>query len=222
MRRIGVFGGTFDPVHIGHLAAAEDAAFLLGLEQILFIPNRIPPHKQQQAVTAVVDRVAMLRVAIEDDPLFQISTIELERQGPSFTLDTLRELKHRLDPNVDLSFLTGCDSLMQLHTWHEPDRLLEEFSVVILDRPTEHSVDWPAVEVHFPHIRTQVTVVHVIQLEISSSDIRQRVATGRPIRYYVPPAVEQYIRRKALYRERATDRMNEFNVTVEEDCPRQG
>ena len=200
LRRVGVFGGTFDPVHFGHLAAAEDAAYLLSLDQVLFVPNRTPPHKPPQRITPVQHRVAMLKMAIEGNPLFLLSTVEIDRPGPSYTLDTMRRLKCECGLETELYFLTGCDSLAQLHTWHEPEQLLEEFQFVILDRPTERDVDWSVVEGHFPLIRSQIEVVHVIQLEISSSDIRQRVAAGRPIRYYVPASVEKYIGEKSLYR----------------------
>src|SRR5947209_2996384 len=134
-RRVGVFGGTFDPIHIGHLAAAHDAADLLKLDRVQFVPNARPPHKQGAVVSEAADRLAIVRLAVEDNPRFEVSDIELKRPGLSYTLDTLRALSGTIGEDSDLVFLAGCDSLKQLHTWHQPERLLEEFKVVIMDRP---------------------------------------------------------------------------------------
>lgn len=197
--RVAVFGGTFDPIHIGHLAAVQDAADALGFDHVLFVPNSRPPHKAQAPVSAADDRVAMVRLSLADAPNFALSLVEIERDGPSYTLDTMRILRARFDSDTELSFLTGCDALAQLSTWHEPQQLLDEFRVVIMDRPTRSEVPWTVVEERFPHIRRQVEIVHVAQLEISGEDIRRRVLTGRSIRYYVIPAVERYIRDQGLY-----------------------
>jgi nicotinate-nucleotide adenylyltransferase len=196
---VGVFGGTFDPIHIGHLAAAEDAAWRLGLDRVLFVPNRQPPHKEGRYVSRVEDRVAMVELAVADNPRFEVSRIELEREGPSYTLDTLREMRRRL-PDDAIRFLVGCDAVGQLHTWHEPDYLLAEFGLVVMERPTGTAVDWEGVEKRFPYIRRQVDIVDVAELDVSGHDIRRRVAEGRPIRYYVLPAVERYIMEHRLYR----------------------
>jgi nicotinate-nucleotide adenylyltransferase len=201
-RGIGIFGGTFDPVHVGHLAAVEDAAARLQLECVLFVPNHVPPHKRHQVVSDAEDRVAMVELAIADNPRFDISLLELERPGPSYTLDTLRKLRKQFGPDADLYFLVGCDALGTLHTWHEPAALLKEFRVVFMDRPTGEVIDWAAAEQHFPGIREQVSVVDVAELEISGEDIRRRVREGRPIRYYVLPAVRRYIEQRNLYRVR--------------------
>ncbi len=198
-RRIGVFGGTFDPIHMGHLAAVEDAAARLDLEQVLFVPNHVPPHKQKQVVSSPRDRIAMVELAIADNPRFSISLIEMNRPGPSYTLDTLRDLRAHLGSSVDLYFLVGCDALGALHTWHQPDALLREFRVVFMDRPIGEAIDWAKVEKRFPDIRKQVVVVDVAELEISGEDIRRRVRENRPIRYYVPPAVRRFIAEHDLY-----------------------
>lgn len=198
-RRVGIFGGTFDPIHIGHLASVEDAAHDLSLDCVLFVPNKQPPHKSNQQVADTADRVAMVERAIQDNPLFEISRIELGRDGPSYSLDTLRGLRAQLGEETDLCFLIGCDALAELHTWHEPEALLNEFQIVVMDRPIEASVDWPVIERRFPSIQQYVTVIHVVQLEISSSDIRQRVREGKPIRYYVPETVRRYIDEHSLY-----------------------
>ena len=200
-QRLGVLGGTFDPIHIGHLAAAEDVAHDLSLDRVLFVPNRISPLKMTHQVTEVNDRVKMVELAIGDNPLFEVSLVELSRTGPSYSLDTLRELR-RANPGVQIFFLVGCDALAELHRWHQPEKLLEEFELVLMDRPTGRIVEWSVPEKHFPEIRRQVQVVHVAQLEVSSSDIRDRVAAGRHIRYQVVPAVEAYIYQRGLYRQR--------------------
>lgn len=197
--RVGVLGGTFDPIHIGHLAAAEDTAQQLQLDHVLFVPNRLPPHKRDRAVTAAEDRAAMVELAIENNPRFQLSRIELDREGPSYTLDTMRQLRSTLGPDVQLFFLTGCDSLRDLHSWHEPDALLREFCLVIMDRPRPGEFPWKEVERRFPGIQNRVTFVEIPLLQISSSDLRQRAAEGRPVRYYLTPAVERYIRDRRLY-----------------------
>lgn len=195
---VGVFGGTFDPIHIGHLAAVEDAAASLGLDRVLFVPNRIPPHKQNIDVSPAEHRIAMVELSIADNFRFEMSLIEFERDGPSYTLDTLRALREEV-PEDDMVFLAGCDALDALHTWHEPETLLGEFSVVIMDRPTQSPLNWTAVEAHFPHIREHVRVVSIPQLQISGDDIRRRVREGRPIKYYVVPEVERYVRAHHLY-----------------------
>lgn len=199
MTRLGILGGTFDPIHVGHLAAAEDAAAHLSLDGVLFVPNRQPPHKEGRTVSPVADRVAMVELAVADNPRFHVSPIELQRPGPSYTLDTLRALRAELGPDTEFHFMVGCDAISQLHTWHEPDALLEEFGLVVMERPTGTAVDWSQVETRFPGIRSQVKVVDVAELEISGNDIRRRVREGRPIRYYVLPAVARYIQEHGLY-----------------------
>lgn len=203
-RRVGVFGGTFDPIHVGHLAAVEDAAARLELDRVLFVPNNIPPHKRHQAVSDAEDRLAMVELAVADNPRFEVSLTELERPGPSYTLDTLRVLRECFAGDADLYFLVGCDALATLHTWHEPATLLREFHLVFMDRPTGEVIDWEAAGRRFPGIRDQVTVVDVAELEISGADIRRRVREGRPIRYYVVPPVRRYIEQRNLYREPAS------------------
>ncbi|GAC1474283.1 MAG: nicotinate-nucleotide adenylyltransferase [Chloroflexota bacterium] len=198
--RIGIFGGTFDPIHVGHLAAAHDATWRLSLDRVLFVPNNIPPHKQDQRLSEPADRVAMVQAATADNPLFAVSRLEVERSGPSYTLDTMRQLSREFGASVQLVFLAGLDALLDLHTWREPEALLAEFGLVFLRRPGGRPFDWGPIEDRFPRIRDRVKVVPIPQLEISGSDIRERVRTGRPIRYYVTPPVEEYIVQRRLYR----------------------
>lgn len=198
--RVAIFGGTFDPIHLGHLAAVQDAADALSVDRVLFVPNSRPPHKTTVPVSAAEDRVEMVRLSISDNERFELSLVEFERDGPSYMLDTLRVVRTRLGPDSELFFLAGCDALPQLHTWHRPQELLDEFRVVIMDRPTTSEVSWAQIERGFPAIRRQVEIVHVAQLDISGDDIRRRVSTGGSIRYLVVPAVARYIVDHGLYR----------------------
>lgn len=197
--RVGVFGGTFDPIHVGHLAAAEDARGDLGLDRVMFVPNALPPHKRGNAVSPVGARVEMVRLAIADNPHFVLSLVEVERGGFSYTLDTLRELRGALPSTTRLTFLTGWEALSQLHTWHRPDEILTEFDIALIDRPIDGDADWTGAEERFPGLRSRVRVVNVPKLEISSDAIRYRVRTGLSIRYYVPEAVRTYIQTHHLY-----------------------
>jgi len=194
-----VFGGTFDPIHVGHLAAVEDAAQALGLHEVMFVPNRQPPHKAGKIVSPARDRVAMVERAIADNSRFLLSLIEQEREGPSHIVDTLQELQQYLGNSIELVFLVGCDALAELHRWYKPDELLQEFAVAVMDRPTGVAIDWSAIEHRFPEIRQQVQVVHVAQLEISGEDVRRRVREHKPIRYHVLPQVANYIFDHGLY-----------------------
>lgn len=199
--RIAVFGGTFDPIHIGHLAAVQDAVDALGIDRVLFVPNSQPPHKATLSVSPAEDRAQMVRLSLADNEQFVLSLVEFERNGPSYMMDTMRVLRERLGAGTELLFLTGCDALPQLHSWYHPDELLAEFRVVAMDRPTRSEVPWTEIEQRFPRIREQVNIVHVAQLDISGEDLRRRVRTGRSIRYLVVPAVERYIRDRGLYRD---------------------
>lgn len=199
-RHIGIFGGTFDPIHIGHLAAADDARADLALDQVLFVPNAQPPHKRGHAVGTIQDRVEMVTRAVRGHRQFEISLAEVERGGTSYTLDTLRELRASLSPDTRMTFLTGWDALSQLHTWHEPESILREFDVALIDRPLTSNIDWTEVERRFPGLSGHVRIVAVPRLEISSEEIRQRVGSGLPFRFYVPEAVYAYIEEHHLYR----------------------
>jgi nicotinate-nucleotide adenylyltransferase len=141
----------------------------------------------------------MVQLAIAGNPRFALSTAELEREGLSFTIDTLREFRRLWTADTEIFFLVGCDAIGQLHTWHLPDELLDEFGLVVMERPTGDPVDWDAAEARFPKIRDRVRVVDIVELEISGNGIRRRVVDGAPIRYYVQPAVERYIREHRLY-----------------------
>jgi nicotinate-nucleotide adenylyltransferase len=201
-RRVGVLGGTFDPIHLGHLITVAGVQDQLCLDHVLFVPNRQPPHKTEHPVTRFRDRVAMVRLAIASNPTFRLDLTEIERPGPSYAVETLRTLRARLEADRELVFILGLDALLELDTWHEPDALLAENSLVAMDRPRDDDSlagGLDALATRFPTIRSRARLVAVPGIEISSSDIRRRVAQGRSIRYLVPEAVEDYIRERGLY-----------------------
>lgn len=199
--RVGVFGGTFDPVHVGHLIAATEFRHALRLDRLLFVPAATPPHKIGQAISTDADRLAMLRLALADDPAFEISTVELDRGGTSFTSELLALLDAVLAP-VRLVFLMGADSLRDLPTWHRPDEIARLAELGVALRP-DVAVDPEAVYREVPEARGRVRLVPIPLIGVSSSDIRARVRAGAPIRYQVPAAVEAYIRERRLYLEGA-------------------
>jgi nicotinate-nucleotide adenylyltransferase len=186
LKKIGIFGGTFDPIHHGHLLLARDALEQLRLDSLLFIPAARSPHKLGQQPAAADLRTEMIRAAIEGEPRFCLDELELTRPAPSYSVDTIEELKGR-EPDSDFVYLIGEDNVAQLPTWHRFAELEKMVQFVVLDRSglkTAHP--YPAVRRH---------------LDISATDIRNRVASGRSIRYLVPPAVEAIIRERQLYRE---------------------
>jgi len=196
--RIGIFGGTFDPVHVGHLIVAADLRHALRLDRVLFVPAGRPPHKDADLVSADGDRLAMLELALADDPLAEISTVDLERPGPSYTVDLLAILRHRL-PDARLVFLMGEDSLRDLPTWRRPNEIARLADFGVAARPGV-AFDPEATYARVPAARGRVSVVETIQISISSSDIRRRVRTRAPIRHQVPRVVEEYIAERGLYR----------------------
>lgn len=189
--RIGVFGGTFDPPHIGHLIVAQDAWSALELDRVLFVPAASPPHKTGSRITPAALRLEMLRAALAGDPRFEAEDLELRRAGPSYTVDTLRELRARY-PAASLFFLLGSDQFRELHTWREPDEIARLARLVVLSRGGSEEDG----RVEFPHQRLRVT-----RIDLSATEVRARVAAGEPIRYLVPEGVAAVIEREGLYRD---------------------
>jgi nicotinate-nucleotide adenylyltransferase len=186
LKKIGIFGGTFDPIHHGHLILARDALEQLGLDSVIFIPATMSPHKPSQEPTDAGIRLEMLRAAIEGEPLFYLDAMELERPAPSYAVDTMEALTAR-EPEAELFYLIGEDNVARLSTWHRFADLSKMVQFAVLDRSglkTAHP--YPVVRRH---------------LDISATEIRNRVARGQSIRYLVPPAVEKIIRDRQLYRE---------------------
>lgn len=204
---LGVFGGTFDPIHVAHLAVAEAARDALGLERVLFIPNRQPPHKPDQRVTPAADRLAMVRAAIADNPAFDVSTVEIDRQGPSYTSDTLEALRaERLaaggsSASGELALILSVEALAGLATWHEPARVLALATLVVAPRDGFPDVGPEAIARLVPGADARVVTLDGPRMRLSASEIRARAAAGRSLRYLVPDAVAAYIGDHDLYTE---------------------
>jgi len=192
-------GGTFDPIHVGHLAIAEEARDALGLARILFVPAGRPPHKPESAVTAVRHRVAMVELAIADNDAFELDRIEVDRPGPSYTVDTVEALAR----DADVTMILSAETFAELPAWHEPERLFEAARVAVVPREGYPAPDPAWLSSTFPGRERRVTYLEGPRLGLSSTAIRARVAAGRSIRYIVPAPVEAYIADNHLYR---TDR----------------
>ena len=204
-KRIGLFGGTFDPPHVGHLALAEWAREALRLDRVLFVPAGRPPHKGRARLTGVAHRVAMTRLAVRGERAFTVSAIEARRDGPSFTVDTLRALRRA--PRVRIFLLMGADSLEEFHTWRDPAGIQAMATLVVADRPGASGKGAAAARrarrpVRPPGVPGARRVVWLENpaLEVSSSAIRARLRAGRTVRYLIPDAVVRYIARHRLYR----------------------
>jgi nicotinate-nucleotide adenylyltransferase len=195
-------GGTFDPIHLGHLAAADEAREILGIERIVFVPAGIPPHKAAEPVSAPAHRLAMVEAAIADNAAFEVSRIDIDRAGPSFTVDTVELLaaaEQAAGRTPDLTFILSSETLRELPTWHEPERLLDRCRLAVVPRAGYPTPDGAWLSEHFPGREDRVVSLGGARLEISSSAIRDRVARGRSIRYLVPSVVAAYIARNRLY-----------------------
>ncbi|HEU4572377.1 MAG TPA: nicotinate-nucleotide adenylyltransferase [Candidatus Limnocylindrales bacterium] len=203
---IGILGGTFDPVHWGHLAIGESAREALGLSRVLFVPAARPPHKPGRRISRAEDRIAMLEAATADNPSFSVSRIEADRGGPSYTLDTLLALG-RSNPGAELWFILSTEALAGLPEWHEPERVLDAARLAVVPRAGRPAIDAGWVEARFPGRGDRVRWIDGPAIDVSASDIRARAAAGRSIRYLVPPAVEAYITHHGLYTDRTADRL---------------
>ncbi|MDF3017544.1 MAG: nadD [Thermomicrobiales bacterium] len=195
--RIGVLGGTFDPVHNGHLRIADTLRTALNLDRVLWVPAGRPPHKSDQIVSSDRDRLAMLDLALAGSATDEISTIDIDRSGPSYTADTLEILAARF-PSARLFFLMGEDSLRDLPTWHDPERILRVAELAVAGRPGVET-DLESLELQVPGVGKHVHVVPTKEIAISSSDIRRRVRESQPVGGLVPAIVEAYIRDNGLY-----------------------
>ena len=200
--KLGILGGTFDPVHLGHLIIAEEAISSLGLDRVLFVPAGDPWLKSDAQITSKHHRLAMVLAAIADNPKFHVSPSELERSGPSYTSETLEEFQEDYGMQTERYFIIGADALKDIGRWHEPQRVLELCKLAVVGRPDQAALDLTTLEATLPGIGERVAMVDDVAIGISATDIRQRVADGRSIRYLVPPAVEAYIREHGLYKEK--------------------
>ncbi|HEY9418398.1 MAG TPA: nicotinate-nucleotide adenylyltransferase [Pseudonocardia sp.] len=191
-RRVGVMGGTFDPIHHGHLVAASEVASLFELDEVVFVPTGQSWQKDQRGVSPTEDRYLMTVVATASNPAFTVDRVEVDRAGPTHTVDTLRAMRRRY-PDTDLFFITGADALGQILSWHKAEELFELAHFVGVTRPGYELGDE-----HLPE--GSVTLMEVPALAISSTDCRKRVRAGRPVWYLVPDGVVQYIAKRGLYR----------------------
>lgn len=198
--RLGIFGGTFDPVHLGHLAAAEEAAQRFALAQALFVPAQRQPLKDAAPRASNADRLAMLQRAIAGNPRFAVSALELERPAPSYTVDTLRALHVNYGPGCELYFLIGIDAANVFDRWREPAAVLRLARLIVMSRSEEREPDWPMLRAIAPDAADRIDLLAVPDVDVSSRDLRRRVAAGEPIRYQVPESVREYIESHGLYR----------------------
>lgn len=198
MKKIGIMGGSFDPIHVGHLIMAETAREALGLDIVLFLPAGAQPLKQGKEVTPAEDRVEMIRRAITGNAGFGLSRVDVDRAGLSYTADSLAELREEYGEGP-MWFIIGSDSLLQLPRWHEPERVIAQARLAVVRRPT-FSADLAALEAQVPGLGAAIDWVDAPLLEISATEIRQRVREGRSIRYRVVDPVREYIEQRKLYR----------------------
>ena len=196
---IGVLGGTFDPIHMGHLVLAEEVRARLNLVEILFVPAGQPWLKVGSPVSPAGHRVEMVRLAIADRPYFKLSTIEIERAGPTYTVDTIAELKAQHGAGDELFFILGRDNLAELPRWRQPSRLITMCRMVAVPRPGYPLPDLEALEASIPGLSQRVVLMDRPEIDISASAIRDRVVRGLPIHHLVPEPVAGYIRQHKLY-----------------------
>lgn len=216
MRRIGLLGGTFDPVHVAHLRTAEEVREALGLDTVEFVLSATPPHKSAGTQASVEDRARMLELAIADHPRFARNLCEVDRTGPSYSIDTIRIVQAR-EPDAELTFILGADAFAEIHTWKDYADIFSLCDFCVISRPGAPTSQLPiAVENAFCYDQNRGVYVHrsgralrflpVTALMISASDIRQRCANGQSIRYLVPSSVAEYVGSHGLYARRIADR----------------
>lgn len=196
--RIGVFGGTFDPPHLGHMILASEAKYQLSIDRLLWVITEIPPHKLDSKITVLEDRLELVKAALEDNVDFQLSRIEIDRPGPHFAVDTIR-LLHDQFPEDEIIYIMGGDSLSDLPSWHNAVEFVRQVDGIgVLQRPGE-SNDLPALEKILPGVTEKTVLLETPLIEISSTLIRKRIREGKPFRYFVLPKVHDLILQKKLY-----------------------
>ncbi len=200
--RLGIFGGTFDPVHFGHLILAEQCREQARLDEVCFVPAPRPPHKSEETLTRFEQRIEMLQLALAGQPAFRIDELEKDRAGPSYTVDTLAELQRR-HPRDELFLMIGSDTLRELPGWYQPRRVLEMVSLLVMERPNNPVPPLDSLRAALglaPDDQFRLELLQTPQIDIASRDLRRRVGAGRSIRYFLPRAVEMYVIEKRLYR----------------------
>jgi nicotinate-nucleotide adenylyltransferase len=197
-KRLGVMGGTFDPIHHGHLVTAEAALWAFSLDQVVFVPTGQPWMKADQSVSPAEHRYLMTVIATSSNPRFWVSRVDIERAGPTYTVDTLQELRRTVEEDIELFFITGADAMLEILHWKDPEEVLSMAHFIAATRP---GYDIARFEAEAPSSHPNISVLDVPALAISSTDVRRRVHDGEPIRYLVPEGVETYIRKFRLYGE---------------------
>ena len=196
--KLGIVGGTFDPLHVGHLVLAEQAREQLGLAQVLWVPSGDPWRKSGRAVSPSRQRLDMVRLAIADNAAFQLCTLEVDRPGPTYSVDTLTALRAQ-HPEAELVFLVGLDALEDLPRWHRPEQIMQLATLAVAPRGSDR-LSREHLERLLPGLADAVVWVEIPRIDVSATDLRRRAAEGRSLRYLVPDAVEAYIREHKLYR----------------------
>ena len=195
--RVGIMGGTFNPIHIGHLVTAEEALYAFGLREVVFVPAGRPWQKDRD-VAPTEHRYLMTVIATASNPHFRVSRMEIDRPGPTYTIDTLRRLHDDLG-DVDLYFITGADAILQILTWKDPEEVLTEARFIAATRP---GYDLDRLEKELPEeLEDRVHILEIPALAISSTDVRRRVREGKPVRYLLPEGVARYVEKNGLYTE---------------------
>lgn len=196
--KLGIFGGTFDPPHLGHLILAAEARYQLGLERVLWVLTPNPPHKPEREITPLEVRLSMLKAAIDEEDEFELSRVDIDRNPPHYAADTIELLK-ALQPIADFTYLIGGDSLRDLPQWHEPHRVLAGVEAIGVMRRPGDEIDLCSLEEQLPGISAKIRWVDAPLLEISSTEIRERASQGAPVEYYLPPRVFNIIKYQRLY-----------------------
>ncbi|MCL6472028.1 MAG: nicotinate-nucleotide adenylyltransferase [Firmicutes bacterium] len=204
--RIGIMGGTFNPIHYGHLVTAEEALYQFKLDKVVFMPAGQPPHKRDKEILSPEDRYLLTVIATASNPDFEVSRLEIERVGPSYTVDTLLELHEVYGPETDMFFITGADAVWEILTWKDAEKLVELTEFIAATRPGYSLEKFKKLHVlpegeHRVKGKPRVSIMEIPALAISSTDIRRRVRENRPIRYLVPEGVASYIQKSGFWRD---------------------
>ena len=201
LKRIGILGGTFDPPHHGHLEIARQAQAQADLERVIFIPAAQPRLKSAQPHANPQHRLAMLRLAADNAPAFEVSDLELRRPGPTLTVETLRQLRQQTANDTELYFILGLDVLSHFHQWIQPQEITQLARLLAVSRPGYAQFDWPAFYTRNPHAAGRVECLTTPPIDLSASQLRRRLANRQPVTNLIPPAVEQYIQENGLYQQ---------------------
>jgi len=195
---VGIMGGTFDPIHVGHLIAAEEARRRFRLARVIFIPNGRPPHKKEYEVSPAQTRCEMLVLATASNPAFEVSRIEVDRPGPSYAVDTVGEIKRQIGEDTPVYFIMGADAMVEIATWHEPERLAGMCEFIAVMRPGYNAQRLE--RALGPDFMARARLLQIPDVDISSTEIRRRAGSGESLRYLTPEAVVRYIESRRLYR----------------------